>query len=357
MQPPLLVDPARSPIFIVGNCRSGTTLLRVMLSAHPRIYIAHEASFYSWLGMFPAKAPRRAYLEYYFQTPEFRWLRVDPERVLRGLPDPLPPERLRDAFAAIMREKAAQYGRVRYGDKTPLNSRWLDRIFADYPDARVIHILRDPRTRVQSLCRMPWAASNVFANAFTTELSLKPIWKRRDKLLQIRMEDLLAHPRFTMKQVLEYVGEPWHDAVLDHVRHHPDHHDMPPVPWLESSLKDRVKARDPSEGLSPVEIRMVEAVCNQSMAQGPYSPAVLEREPSARAVLWACLRHVPSLFHYGFAYWKLSRIARHGDLLDGPEFREAFRQINPGAWKHYPGFEIPSAPPLVHGELRYLDAA
>jgi hypothetical protein len=353
------MDPARAPIFVLGNCRSGTTLLRVMLSAHPRIYITHEASFYNWLPLFPAKAPRRAYLEYYFHTPEFRWLRLDPERVLNGLPDPLPAERLHEAFAAIMREKAAQYGRVRYGDKTPLNSRWLDRIFVDFPQARVIHILRDPRTRVQSLCRMPWAPPNVFANAFTTELSLKPIWKRRDQLLQIRMEDLLADPRATMTRVLEYVDEPWDDAVLNHVHRHPDPNDMPPVPWLESSLKDRVKASDPSKGLSPVEIRMIEAVCNRSMAEGQYAPAVLEREPRAMAVIWECFRHVPSLFRYGFAYWKLARIARHAGKLDGPEFRAAFRQINPGSWKHYPGFEIPPAPPLARGKeaARDVDAA
>ena len=37
------MNPERSPIFVVGTGRSGTTLLRFMLSAHPRIYITHEA--------------------------------------------------------------------------------------------------------------------------------------------------------------------------------------------------------------------------------------------------------------------------------------------------------------------------
>jgi hypothetical protein len=337
------VNPAESPLFIIGNCRSGTTLLRVMMSAHPRIYVTHEASFYTWAALFSRRTPRE-FLEYYFQTPEFRWLRVPPARVRAGLPDPLPPERLKDAFTAVMREKAAQYGRVRFGDKTPLHSRHLARIFEDFPDARVIHILRDPRTRVRSLSRMPFAASNLFANAFTSELDLHNVWRFQDRLLQIRMEDLLADPQATMGRVLAHVGEPWDDAVLDHVHRHPDKTDMPPLPWLESSVKERAAPRPAAEGLSPVEIRMVERISRQSMERGPYPLAELAHEPSVWSVFWACMRHVPSLFSFAFAYWRLSRVVRHPAVFDTPEFEAAFRRINPACWAHYPGFHLPPPP-------------
>jgi hypothetical protein len=351
------MNPAQSPIFVVGNCRSGTTLLRVMLSAHPRIYITHEATFYSWASIYPKGAPRREFLEYYFQTPEFRWLRVDPDRVLAGLPDPLPPEQLKDALVGILREAAARYGRVRFGDKTPLYTRHLGRIFLDFPDARVIHIVRDPRTRTGSLVRMPWACPNLFANAYTTELDLKPCWRLKDKLLQIRMEDLLSQPRETMAQVLEHVGEPWDDAVLDHVHRHPDKDDMPPLPWLESSKGERKGPPDPTKGLTPVQVRMIERVCEKSMKQGPYEPAKLEREPSALAVLWECLRYVPSLFTFAAAYWRLSRVVKDPRNFDGPAFRDAFRKINPPSWAHYPGFEVPLPPALRRGESAKVDAA
>jgi Sulfotransferase family len=342
------MDPARSPIFVVGNCRSGTTLLRMMLSAHPRIYITHEASFYGWAAVFPSRRPARAFLAYYFQTPEFRWLRLEPERVLEGLPDPLARERLPDAFVNVMRAKAAQYGRVRFGDKTPLNTRYLSRIFADFPDARVVHILRDPRTRAQSLCKMPWAAGNLFANTLTTEIDLHPVWRMRDRLLQIRMEDLLEDPRATMARVLEHAGEPWDDAVLEHVHHHPDHDDMPPVPWLERSKQGRSAPPDPTRGLTPAEVRMIEGVARLSMKHGPYAPAKLEREPSAASVLIECVRHVPSLFSFAWAYLCLARVTRDPRNFDSLLFRETFRRINPRAWDGYPGFEMPRLPPVPH---------
>jgi hypothetical protein len=40
--------PGDAPIFVIGTGRSGRTLLRQMLNAHPRIYITHEAFFYSY---------------------------------------------------------------------------------------------------------------------------------------------------------------------------------------------------------------------------------------------------------------------------------------------------------------------
>ena len=39
-----------------------------------------------------------------------------------------------------------------------------------------------------------------------------------DRMLRVRLEDLLAAPRDTMSKVLEFVGEPWDDAVLDVLR-------------------------------------------------------------------------------------------------------------------------------------------
>ena len=42
------IDPDKSPIFVIGMGRSGTTLLRQMLSAHPRIHNTHEAFFYAY---------------------------------------------------------------------------------------------------------------------------------------------------------------------------------------------------------------------------------------------------------------------------------------------------------------------
>ncbi len=340
------MSPAQAPIFVIGTGRSGTTLLRLMLSAHPRIYITHEASFYVMEWLYPRRAPRRAFLDYYFQTGAFRWLRVDPERVLAGLPDPLPPERMADAYAAIMREKAAQYGRVRFGDKTPSHAAHLKRIFRDFPDARVVHIVRDPRGTTQSLSRMPWASGSLAVNAFLCDMERRQVAPYRDRLLQIRLEDLLGDTRATMGRVLEFVGEPWDDAVLDHARHLPDANDMPPLPWLESAARDRAAPPAPGAGLTPLEIRMIERICRRTMVELAYEPVPLERPPGRLAVWWAGVSQIPALLRFVYCFARLSRRARDPRKLQSAETKALWRKLNPPSWARYPGFEIPEAPPL-----------
>ena len=340
---------AQAPIFVVGSGRSGTTLLRLMLSAHPRIYITHEASFYVWEALYQTRAPRRQFLEHYFQAPWFRWLRLDPARVLAGLPDPLPPERIGEAYAAIMREKAAQYGRPRFGDKTPSHAAHLAKVFRDFPDARVIRIIRDPRGVVQSLTRMPWASASLHASSILCEWERKAVAPFKDRILTIRLEDLLAQPREVMGKVLAHVGEPWHDAVLDHPRHIPDPNDMPPLPWLESAGKERTTASAQNaqwQALSPAQVRLVEDLTRGSMEEGGYARATLEREPGRLAVLWEGARHLPEALRFLWVYCRLGLRMRDTRNFESAETNAMTARLNPASWARYPGFELPTAPPL-----------
>ncbi|HKA89898.1 MAG TPA: sulfotransferase [Haliangiales bacterium] len=340
------MNPAQAPIFVIGTGRSGTTLLRLMLSAHPRIYVAHEASFYVMEFLYPRRAPRRAFLDYYFQSSAFRWLRVDPARVLAGLPDPLPRERMPEAYAAIMREKAAQYGRVRFGDKTPAHAAHLKRIYRDFPDARVIHIVRDPRNTVPSLSRMPWASASLAVNAFFCDMERRQVAPYRDRLLQIRLEDLLGDARTTMARVLDFVGEPWDDAVLDHARHLPDANDMPPLPWLESAARDRTEPPAPGSGLTPLEIRMIERINRRTMKEHGYAPVPLDHAPGRLAVWWAGVSQIPALVRFIYCFARLSRNARDPRHFHSPETNALWRKVNPPSWGRYPGFDIPDPPAL-----------
>jgi len=341
------VQPDRSPIFIVGTGRSGTTLLRLMLCAHPRIYITHEASFYMWEALYSAKAPRREFLDHYFQTFSFRWLRVDPRRVLDGLPDPLPREHIGAAYAAVMREKAAQYGRVRFGDKTPAHTDRVHRIFEDFPEAKVVHIYRDPRSTCSSLARMPWASRSLYANsAFFYETQRRRTLKFRDRILTVKMEELLAAPRATMQSILDFVGEPWDEAVLDHANHLPARDDMPPLPWLESATRDRALPPPPWTGLTPVEVRMIERRNRRLMEELGYAPAPLEAEPGRLAVWWRNVREVPEALRFIGLYAKIGLRMRDPKHLNSAETNALFRGLNPPSWSRYPGFEIPQPPPL-----------
>jgi hypothetical protein len=339
-----------APIFVIGTGRSGTTLLRLMLCAHPRIYITHEASFYMWEHMRRKTAPA-AILDYFFQTPSFRWLRLDPAPIRAQLPAALVREDLPAAYAAVMRAKAAQYNRPRFGDKTPLHSAYLRHIFRDYPDAKVVHIVRDPRATALSLSKMPWSCASVWANAKFCDVESRQVERYKDRVLRIRLEDLLASPRDTMGKVLDYVGEPWDDAVLDHAKHAPDKADMPPLPWFESATAPRGGESKQWEKLPARDLRSIERAAKHVMASAGYAPANVAAEPGRLAVWWRGARDIPETVRYLFVYARIMRIVRDPAAFDSPPLEAAFRRINPGSWVHYPGFVLPVTPPLIAGAL------
>jgi hypothetical protein len=332
------------PIFIIGTGRSGTTLLRNMLNAHPAIHIAFEPHFYWYRSLYRKRATGRVFLDYYFQTTHFRRLGVDPVRVLAGLPDPLPRAQLGAAFAAVLREKAALHGRVRYGEKTPAHAASLREIYGDFPDARCIHIVRDPRSTALSLSRMPWAPSSLMINASYIDIERKQVAKYRDRMMRVRLEDLLAEPRRTMEQVLEFVGEPWHDAVLDHARHLPADDGTPGYPWLDGAARDRHAPRQDWRELRPVQIRMIEQMTKRLLRDAGYDRAVLAHEPSWFSVFWEGVRQIPQFFRYLAITLPLAFEARDPAKTDLIETK-LFRRLNPDAWDRYSRYVLEPVPP------------
>ena len=114
---------AFDPIFIVGAPRSGTTLLRSMLSRHPQIGLSDETYyFYSvyrrcrTFGDLADESNRKALIESYLATQRMQHLNLDLSRLKGRL--------MADGtsypafFAVILRCYAEAQGKVRSGEKT-----------------------------------------------------------------------------------------------------------------------------------------------------------------------------------------------------------------------------------------------
>lgn len=339
----------KPPIFVIGTGRSGTTLLRLMLCAHPRIYISHEASFYVWESLFSRARDGKDFLRYYVQTFSFRWLGLDPALILGSVESSCPRENVHEAFSATMRLKAAQYKKPRWGDKTPSHTASLKKIFADYPQARVIHMVRDPRGVVSSLARMPWASGSILANSLFCENARAQVEPFRDKLMEVKLEDLLAEPRITMQRVLDFVDEPWDDAVLEHAAHLPDTADMPPFEWLEGAARERGAPKVRWQDLPPDRIRLIEYLNRKGMKAYGYKRATLPQEPGRAALAKLYLRELPEALRFAACYVRMGWHMRRAEAFESPFVKRLFAALNPTAWKFYPGFVMPDPPALRDG--------
>ena len=343
-----------SPIFIIGTGRSGTTLLRQMMNAHPRIHITHEASFYSYARHAPPDGDGREWLERYFDTFSFRWLRLDPAEVRAALPQHIPLSRVDEICRVIMRLKAQKQGKVRYGEKNPLDTHNLQRIFADFADPRVIYITRDPRPTMQSFGRMPFGTSSSLINSILCKMQFDHVEPYLDRILEVRLEDLAQDPRAAMSRILQFVGEPWDDAVLDHVSQS-NTDDVPPLPWFVGATREQPSKETSGGGwrtqMDPSWIRIVERMNEKSMRRYGYEPANLAREPGFFDGARALINDLPGIFAACVRLLGLKRtLDRHFQgkaHLDAQAGMEANLALNPGAWRHYPAFTMPHVPPLL----------
>lgn len=325
------------PIFIIGGGRSGTTLARYILNAHPNIYIAEEIAYHSWMGMLKGNFEKR--LNNYFRTFSYIWLRQDPHRVLEQLPTPLTRAHFGLAYAKILKLKAAQYGRRRWGEKNPLLTTQINRLYDDFPDARIINVIRDPRANVYSHSTMPWSAPSLIISNFLASLNYKIVKKHGDRILNIKLEDLIADPRKAIATILDFVEEPWSDRLLDHAKYTLKDEGIP-FPWLSEAARSRKsKSKRWSDGLSPAWIRMIESANREQMERFGYPIADLDASVGAWDKLLAMAQDVPKLGYSIYRSLRMMFLMSVTRPENTWEIQEIMHSLNPRAWEKHPDWD------------------
>jgi len=194
-------DPSETPIFIIGMPRSGSSLLEQILAAHPQIHGAGELLLLKQLvveafagqGPFPASMADR--------TPE----------QLRALG-----RRYVAATAALAP------GAQRIIDKLPTNFYFAGLIHLMLPNARIIHLRRDPLDTCLSclttLFREPVRYAHDQAELgrfYRAYQALMAHWRQvlpAARFIEVDYGDLVADPAAQARRLLEFCGMAWDDA-------------------------------------------------------------------------------------------------------------------------------------------------
>ncbi|MFV2019067.1 sulfotransferase family protein [Micromonospora sp. LOL_023] len=190
-----------APIFLVGCQRSGTTFLRLVLDSHSRISCGPETRFLPDLRRIVGSDWERLSR---FGFPREDWLR-----------------RIADFFGGVHADYAQGRGKARWADKTPLYAISLDFVTEVFPDAQIVHVIRDGRDVVVShrkrfgywsavKCVVKWPRYIRTARAVGATLPA-------DRYHELRYEDAVHEPEKSMRALFEFLGEPWEEGVLDYV--------------------------------------------------------------------------------------------------------------------------------------------
>ena len=242
--------------FVTGLAKSGTSWLMRTLDSHPEILCKGEGRFFGgeWRrGNFEAWQKKVLASSLYNALLTSEYLKLWIERSVWTRHDE-PDEHLtnltRVAINYFLTEKLAKTDKKVVGDKTPLLSpEFVEEINLIYPEAKVIHIIRDGRDAAVSMMHHLWNRSTdqggvqrlhpeevekreayrknpqkvlELEGGIFTEERLRQIaenWNLRvgktiesgralfgSKYIEVRYEDLLEHPHEEVKQLAQFLG-------------------------------------------------------------------------------------------------------------------------------------------------------
>ncbi len=232
------------PIFICGHPKAGTSLLRAIFDSHPELIVYPEETIF-FRRLLPEIGKRDIGSLIEFAEQElihiFKWNRVNPDPSQEGYPDrdysSIPFEKVRQEMINLIQEKYQHpgdilsaavlgFGRASqqitpattwWVEKSPYNEYYADRIFEWWPQARCIHILRDPRDNFVSYQRKhPDWSPEFFSNNWkkSTRAGVDNQEKYgNQRYLIVRYEDLTNTPEEYLRLLTSFLEISWDESL------------------------------------------------------------------------------------------------------------------------------------------------
>jgi Sulfotransferase family len=217
----------RGPIFIIGMPRSGTKLIRALLNQHPQINLTlAESHFIPYFVRkfgnpppFQVRDDLNAFMRELQQTSFLATMRkagytLDEGTFLQNIDY--------TTWSGIFEPVLRHFGSKRetrdtiWGDKTPGYINHMPLLKALFPDAKFLHIIRDPRDYCLSVRKS--FRKSIYRAAFRWRLSVENARKYGvrlgDDYMEVRYESLLETPVSVMTQVASFLKVPYDDALV-----------------------------------------------------------------------------------------------------------------------------------------------
>jgi Sulfotransferase family len=226
------MDRSRSPIFCVGCPRSGTTLLyHTILSSGDFVIYQAESDAFNMVapafGNLRSLSNRKKLMNVWLYSDYFRRTGLNANVIREAVLSEC--RSSGDFLRIVMEHMARKQGVERWAENTPTHVLHIPEIKATIPNALFIHIIRDGRDVATSLHRVgwgwagyrfPWDRSHglLVAGLYWEWLVRKGRrYGRRfgEDYLEIRYEDLVQHPKETLKTVGAFID---HDLDYEFIQ-------------------------------------------------------------------------------------------------------------------------------------------
>jgi hypothetical protein len=199
-------NPDPSPIFVLGQPRTGTTLVERIISSHSQVHSSGELQQF---GL----AVRR--LGNYRNPKRF-------SEELFVLAQQLDPQKLGNLYMQTTRKMRGDT--PRFVDKLPQNYFFIPLIIKALPNAKIVHLVRDPMDACFSSFKQLFADAYLhsyeqgeMARHHARYRRLMKIWRERfpERIYDVSYEDTAGDLEPNARGLIDYLGLPWEDACLD----------------------------------------------------------------------------------------------------------------------------------------------
>ena len=301
--------------FIVGNSRSGTTMMMRILDAHGDIHSINEPHFYESMWspkddqvLLQDKEANQLLAKLLTGQRDGFFSKVEPgkyDEEIEGIKALTPSHsctRLA-VFRTWLQYEAKRAGKQIPCEKTPQNVFYLYELLTHYQAVKVINMVRDPRAVLLSQKRK-WRRKFLGGSFITWKEMLRlvinyhpltigrlwnssvdaaQVYRKHPDLLHLKFEDLLEHPEDTVRAVCGFLEIEYQPEMLA-------------IPYAGSSVvKDdsaekgiRTARADSWKGkLSASEVFLCQLMCRKRMKRWGYEPVRVF--PNPLRVIWNVL--------------------------------------------------------------------
>lgn len=199
-------ESGKTPVFIVGLPRTGTTLTERILSSHSRVHSLGETLF---LQMVLRRESGVASVENMSPDMITALAHKDMGQIARGYLD------------AVDYRLGAE---PMFIDKLPFNFLYLGFIARAWPEARIVHLLRNPMDACFSMYKQVFTWAYKFSYSldslgryYVAHERLRRHWQQvlGDRLVEVEYEALVADQEGETRRLLERLGLPFEQDCLD----------------------------------------------------------------------------------------------------------------------------------------------
>lgn len=301
----------KEPVFILGASRSGTTMLRLMLNAHENIAVPGEQSYFltlpvpaeTWEAPDLSPSAYKQFVTNYLERKSTTLPGLDLPSVRASILQSASPPNLRKPYEITLYSWARSQGASRWGEKTPTNFFYVDVMDEMFPEARYIHLVRDPRGVVHSMNRFARCGDDTVINATNwceyneRGADLLEETVPEDRRLTLSYENVTGAPKQSAQRICDFLEEPFDPEMLSF--HETAEEYMHPASYTlggDKTLTRPVDERAPEpkwvKGMSKDQIALVESTCRKGMERYGYDPTEAEASLRAKADQYLKLSYV-----------------------------------------------------------------